>query len=194
MLGRKKKAADAPKSAWADSYDGAEIEAALRGEWLTLALAQFESGFTTSFEPHRLDPPIARGVVHFNIGFRRLIPAQLTLHQEEPVDRARVGRARFNYFNALADEPAHVVLEVAVNDPRGKIAAALHDAFLSAAASQLRFVHVSFRRQEPDAEAILGELRERKYGGGHDLSDISFTRKVSVPSAPAWAWKWHRDD
>lgn len=190
----KKQGAGAPRLKWVDKFDAAEVKAALRGRWLTLALARFDAPFSSRLDRDYLEPPAARGVVHFDIGYDSMIPAELTFLENEPFDRARVGNARFNFYNSVGDDPAHVLLEVRISDPRGKIAAALQEAFTSAALSQARFVHVSFRREELDQDAVAGALLEKGLGGSHDLTEISFSRTTHLSTAPSWAWSWHRVD
>lgn len=193
MFMRKRNSGSAPQR-WVDSFDAPEVKAALRGNWLTLALAQFEVPFTSPMDRDHLEPSTARGVVHFAVGYDRMMPAELTLLEDQPVDRSRVGRAQFNLMRGLGSDPAHVLLEVRVNDSRGKIGAKLQDAFTSAAVSQTRFVHVSFRREEQDVETMLQEVQKQRYGASHDLIEIAITRTTHLPNAPDWAWNWHRTD
>lgn len=46
-------------------FDDSVVKWALTGKWLTLALARFDSTFSTNSDFRYFDDPVAYGVVHF---------------------------------------------------------------------------------------------------------------------------------
>ncbi|MFC3077813.1 hypothetical protein ACFODL_06905 [Phenylobacterium terrae] len=174
------------------SFEARELHQALSGNWLTLALAHFETPFTTSFRRNNSQTPVAYGVVHFDTGVDQMIPAELTLRTDATPDRARVGTACFSGWGRRGEPMDYVLLNVVVDDPRALIADRLHQAFLSAAACRSRFVHVSFRREPHDVTATIQQLRERGYSSRHDLAEMTFARSAHLSDAPSWAWTWRR--
>lgn len=173
----------------ADFNDPA-IKWALRGNWLTLALSKFEVPIFSQNVLTYVDEPKAYGVVHFEHG-DRLLRCELTLSSEPSEEYDRLGQAS---FERITDEDnSYVLLRVVLTDPRKKMERALQGAFDSAGGSGNRFVHVAFRREPPDIDAFLPELKEKNYGGYHPLTDISFKRLTILPSAPAWSWRWSQE-
>lgn len=192
MFGSKKAAKPSPLEPVTD-FDDQAIKLALTGEWLSLALARLQTNFRTGYERHDWDEPSAQGVVHFETGFDRLIRAELHINTEPREEtRGRIGRAHLTSMRELGGDPGFILLRVAIADPRGKITSALQDSFNSAALSGNRFVHVHFRREEPNFEAMLTELKESGYGAYHSLTEISFKRETILPKAPVGSWSWTR--
>jgi hypothetical protein len=178
----------------AGDFDAPEVERALKGEWLTLALSHFETKFTTRHDRHDFDYPAAHGLVHFEYGTFKNIRSRLIL-DEEPYEpqRGKIGRAHFNHMYGIEDiESGYVIMEVFVDDPRGIIAKRLQDAFDSAAISQNRYVHISFRREKLDVDAMLTELRQQGYGADHPLTEVRLTRTTILSQAPPSSWTWSK--
>ncbi len=191
MFGHKAKQASGVRVA--DSFEGHDVERSLRGEWLVFALSRFETSFTSRYDRSDSDFPVASGIVHFDHGTNVAIPAQLTLLENEPTERGRVGVAHYNSMMGDAGGLKHIVMEVAVNDPNGKVAKALQDAFDSAALSEERFVHVTFKRAKLDPAEHLPALKGNGYGAYHDLTEIQFKRRTQLAKTPIWSWLWTRD-
>lgn len=191
MFGHKAKQASGVRVA--DSFEGHDVERSLRGEWLVFALSRFETSFTSRYDRSDSDFPVASGIVHFDHGTNVAIPAQLTLLENEPTERGKVGTAYYSSMSGDAGGLKLIVMEVAVNDPNGKIAKALQDAFDSAALSEERFVHVTFKRAKLDPEEHLPALKGSGYGAYHDLTEIQFKRRTQLAKTPTWSWLWTRD-
>jgi hypothetical protein len=169
-----------------DNFQDPEIKLALRGEWLTLALSHFETTLTTSHFRSEFDCPAAHGVVHFEFGKLKMIRAKLTLIEEpDHIKREQVGHAHFTRMDDILDnERNYVLLEVFVDDPRGKISNMLHLAFESAALSQNRYIHVRLRRARLDIDPMLVELIDKGWGADHPLTELKITRNINLPLAP----------
>lgn len=173
-------------------FDHPAIKSALRGEWLTLALATFNTTYSTATTSRPFDDPKAHGVVHFQFGHSSLIRCELTLTSDAHDGRYdRTGHAYFELVDFDGDP--YVILRASMPDPRQKIEKALQAAFSAAALSEYRFVHVAFRRKELDVEAVLAELKERRYGGDHPLTEISLRTRMVLSKAPTWSWLWSED-
>lgn len=178
-----------------DNFNARSVKYALQGKWLTLALSSFKTQFTTRDDDDRwIVNPVAHGVVHSEFGTDDILRASLTLVQDpSPRENPRFGRVFFQRMGPSGNYPAFCVAEAFVNDPRGKIAAHLHAAFDSAAISDAQFLHVTFRREEQDVDAIVADLIENQHGGDHDLLDIQITRQAVLPKSPPESWLWGRD-
>ena len=180
---------NAPVATFADTI----IKSSLQGEWLTLALSKFETTFSTKTDYRHLDDPKAHGLVHFHYGHDRVIRCELTLSSEDEVKHDRVGYASYDRMGYDGDDDQHVILRVDLPDPRRKIEQALQAAFDSAALSNNRFVHIAFRREKLDVDAVFADLQDQG-NAGHPLTQISLTRQTLLPQAPAWSWLWSRND
>ena len=191
MFGSKDKQASGLKIA--NSFDIYEVERSLTGEWLTLALSRFEQKYTSRHDRKDWDFPTAIGVVHFETGTNFAVPAQLTLIEDEAAERGKTGVAHYDSRNDGKGGTEIIILEVAVKDADGKIAQARQDAFTSAAISEERFVHVSFRRAKMDPAEFIPELIEKRYGAYHDLIEIDIKRRTHLAKTPAWSWLWKRE-
>ena len=165
---------------------------ALTGEWLTLALSQFEQNYSSRHDRTDWDFPTAIGVVHFEHGADFAIPVQLTLVENERPERGKVGSAHYSSRSGGAGTEM-VILEVALRDASGKISKALQDAFTSAAISEERFVHVTFKRGNLDPAEFIPKLIQNRYGAYHDLTEIQIKRRTHLAKAPAWSWLWKRE-
>ena len=192
MFGGKGKAKGSITGQPVANMDHPLVKTALQGQWVTLALARFETTFSTVTELKSFDDPKAYGVVHLPFNSDSQIRCELTLLRDPAdVDPTKVGAA---YIEQMDDrEDPHLVFRFYLTDPRGKIEKALQSAFDSAALSTTNFVHFSLRRTDLDVEAILSELKEKDHGGDHPLIGYSLTRKTTLPHAPAWSWRWSMD-
>lgn len=191
MFGRKRGEPPTPKNAPVAEFSDPAVKYTLQGEWMTLALSKFEVSFSTRQEARYLDDPKAYGLVHFDFGRERLLRCALTLNREP--DEPSYDRVGFAYFNRfLSKDDPHVLLEVVLADPRGKIESALQKTFEAAALSGNRFVHIAFRREKLDVDAVLADLQDRG-NGRHPLTEISLRRQLTLPKAPAWSWLWSGD-
>lgn len=124
---------------------------------------------------------------HMGDGFA-LLDRDFRVLQEAVYDRVGVA-----YFDRILDEDdPHVVLKVLLSDRRGKIEAALQNAFEFAALSGNRFVHIAFRREKLDADALIADLQDAG-NGRHPLTEISLRRQLTLPRAPTWSWLWSKD-
>ncbi|MFP5449043.1 MAG: hypothetical protein ACLGHU_09895 [Alphaproteobacteria bacterium] len=191
MFGSKDK--PSPGLKIAASFDTHEVKWSLTGEWLTLALSQFEQNYSSRHDRTDWDFPTAIGVVHFEHGTDFAIPVQLTLVEDERPERGRVGTAHYDSRNDYAGGTEMVILKVAVKDASGKIAKALQDAFTSAAISEERFVHVTFKRGNLDPADFIPKLVENRYGAYHDLAEVHIKRRTHLAKAPAWSWLWKQN-
>lgn len=191
MFGSKDRQAQGLKIA--NSFDIYEVKRSLTGEWLTLALSRFEQNYTSRHDRKDWDFPTAIGVVHFDHGSDFVIPVQLTLTEDEAPDRSKVGVAHYNSRNDGNGGTEMIILEVAVKDASGKVAKALQDAFTSAAISEERFVHVTFKRAKLDPAEFTAELAENRYGAYHDLTEIQIKRRTHLAKTPSWSWLWKRE-
>lgn len=191
MFGSKDKQALGLKIA--NGFDTYEVKRSLTGEWLTLALSRFEQNYTSRHDRRDWDFPIAIGVVHFEHGTDFAIPVQLTLVEDEAPERGKVGVAHYNSRSGDDGGTEMIILEVAVKDAGGKIAKTLQDAFTSAAISEERFVHVTFKRAKLDPAEFIAELAENRYGAYHDLTEMQIKRRTHLARTPAWSWLWKRE-
>lgn len=178
----------------ANSFETSEVEWSLTGEWLTIALSRFEQKFSSRYDRKDSDFATAIGVVHFDHGTNLAIPVELTLLEDKPLGRGKVGVAHYNSQNRIRGDGTELItLEIAVNDKGGKVAKALQDAFTSAGISEERFVHVTFKRAKLDPAELVPDLIEKRYGAYHDLSEIQIRRRTHLAKTPAWSWAWKRE-
>lgn len=191
MFGSKDKQASGLKVA--NSFDTSEVRWSLTGEWLTVALSRFEQTYTSRHDRKDWDFPTATGVVHFDHGSDVAVPVQITLAEDETPERGKVGVAHYNSRNDGAGGTEIIILEIGLKDSSGKIAKALQDAFTSAAISEERFVHVTFKRAKLEPTEFVPELIEQRYGAYHDLIEVQIRRRTHLAKTPAWSWLWKRE-
>lgn len=194
MFGRKEKLSIPPKNSHVVDFEDPSVEYALRGEWITLALASFKTTFST--EPDlsrasRWDLPRANGIVHFDFGGERLLRCEVTLDDgSAEKNYGNVGWASLTRFGG--DDP-YVLFQVRLSDPRGRIEKAINSAFESATLGRHRFVHISLKRAEMNVEPVLEELKAKGYGASHPLNEVRLIRQSILPLAPEWSWAWSTD-
>jgi hypothetical protein len=193
MFGNKDKPRPPKKNAPVATFADTIIKSSLQGEWLTLALSKLETTFSTKTDYRQFDDPKAYGLVHFHYGCDRVIRCELHLSSEEEVKHDRIGWAAYDQIGIDGDSGQHVILRIFLPDPRRKIEEALHAAFDSAALSNNRFVHIAFRREKLEVDAVFADMQE-KGDGYHPLTQISLIRQTILPQAPAWSWLWSRDE
>ena len=191
MFGSKDK--QAPGLKIANSFNTSEVRLSLTGEWLTVALSRFEQTYTSRHDRKDWDFPTAIGVVHFDHGSEVAIPVQITLAEDETLERGKVGVAHYNSRKGDAGGTEMIILEIGLKDASGKIANALQDAFTSAAISEERFVHVTFKRAKLDPTEFVPELIEQHYGAYHDLTEVQIKRLTHLAKTPVWSWLWKRE-
>ncbi len=191
MFGSKNK--QRPGLKIANSFEAPEVKWSLTGEWLMLALSRFETTYTSRHDRKDWDFPTAIGVIHFDRGTDVAIPVQLTLLEDRSPERGKVGVAHYDSRNSDAGGTEMIILEVMLNDEGGRIAKALQDAFTSAAISEERFVHVSFKRAKLDPAEVVPELVEKLCGAYHDLTEMQIKRRTHLAKTPAWSWLWKRE-
>lgn len=191
MFGSKDK--QSPGMKIAASFDTHEVKWSLTGEWLMVALSQLEQTYSSRHDRTEWDFATAIGVVHFEHGTDFAIPVQLTLVENERPERGKVGTAHYDSRTGYAGGNDMVILKVAVKDASGKIAKALQEAFASAAISQERFVHVTFKRENLDPTEFIPKLIEKRYGAYHDLTEVQIKRRTHLAKSPSWSWLWGQE-
>lgn len=165
-----------------ESLDDKAVRWALTGEWLTLALARVEQVFATDAPAQET---VAYGFVHHDRGSGRHLRAKLTL--ERRTDARRLGSAFIDTFDS---SPPVCLMHVVVSDPDGAAGDRLLTAMDRAARSNMRFLHVRFRRERSDVDDLVGDLAGKGGGAHHDLFAMTFTDQLILPRSPTMARGW----
>jgi hypothetical protein len=194
MFGRKDKSSVPPESTHAIDFDDRSVGHALRGQWITLALASFKTTFSTEVDPlfpTDWDSPCANGVVHFPFGGQKLLRCEVIL--DEASSGKNDGSLGWASLTRIGGDDPYVLFQVRLSDPRGRIEKALHSAFASASLGRLRFVHMRLKRAELDVETALAELKANGFGASHPLAVVKVIQQTTLPMAPEWSWAWSVD-
>lgn len=186
-----KKSSEVVSMAPVTDFDDPVIKATLSGNWLTLALSRLQTNYRSGYERHDWDEPSAQGVVHLDIGYDRVLRAELNIStQVSDPPRGQIGNAYLIGAREATSRQSYVLLKAAIADPGGKITAALQDSFNSAALSGSGWVHVRLRREKLDLEAVMTDLNEKKYGAHHHITEVNFMCETILSKAPIGSWAW----
>jgi hypothetical protein len=188
MFGNKPKAPSI--AADFESYD---VKRALTGARLFVVLARFESKLMITDESQDWHHAVATGVVDSGTASDFIVPVELTF-ENAPVHPGKgVGRASLTTQAASGLGQQIISLNIVIYDPDGSRARSLQAVFYTAAASNNRFVTVTFDRNDMNPDDHLPRLKETGYGGQHILSNMTIARDAILRAAPLWGWTWKRE-
>ena len=176
---------------YADSADNPATKEAFRGEWLTLALSRLQWPDQTA-GIYR-SAPRAIGVVHQPYKLDQLVPCELILSDATAEPAESIGWFSVQLMGLKNKDPEYVLVTVSINDPAKSFLDSLDRAFLRAAASGLRFVHVDFRRDTKGDGEMFAELRSRRYTERCSIRERRLSVTTCLPNSPSWAGGWDND-
>jgi hypothetical protein len=167
------------------------MEAALKGEWLTVALSFFKISFTTNSNEERPEPNVGIGVVHLISDYGKQLRVELRLWDHiEGLEYKEIGHSNIDHLNNHTNDKGYYILNINIFDKKSKISNAIRDAMITSSFSENRFVHIFLKREVTDVNNELLHIRENKYGKYYKIYELKMEEKIILPKSPSQSWSW----